>query len=106
MFYMCVGINYGSVDVPLDRHFSMFPYSREEASSRDHMWWAPSLASEQSRDNPYRAFQTVTTKKGATTVLDVLMLKQLIPARSASFLFLWLTSSVVLMSGADAHGTA
>lgn len=75
------------------------------------MWWTSSLAREQSRDNPYRALQTVPTKKWATAVVDVLMLKQLIPAScheefSFSFPFLGPTSSAVLMPGADAPGTA
>lgn len=88
-----------------------FPCSREEASVRGHMWWASFSAREQGRDNPCRALQTVTTKKWATAGLDVLVLKQLIPAGSpeefsASFPFLGPTSSVVLVSGADALGTA
>lgn len=75
------------------------------------MWWTSSLAREQSRDNPYRALQTVPTKKWATAVVDVLMLKQLIPAScheefSFSFPLLGPTSSAVLMPGADAPGTA
>lgn len=70
-----------------------------------------SSAREQSKDNPCWALQTVTTKKLATALVDVLMLKQLILASSpeefsASFPFLGPTSSVVPMSGTDALGTA
>lgn len=110
VFYMCVGISYGSADVSPETIFHV-PGKKHlsEVICDGHM--VASSAREQSKDNPCQALQTITTKKLATAVADILMLKQLIPANSpeelsASFSFPGPTSSVVLTSGTDALGTA
>lgn len=107
MFYMCVELSCGCVDVPPDRHFSMIHYSREEESIRDHMWWTSSSAREQSRDNPCR-LPECSNEQMSYCSSQCFGVKAIDPCQdfSASFLFLGPTSSAVLSSGTEALGSA
>lgn len=106
--FTCVDrLIYGSWDVPPDRHFSMFHYSREEASIRGQTWWTSSSARGQSRENPGR-FPDCNNEEMSYCSTQCFDVKATDPCQefSASFLFLGPTSSVVLTSGTGALGTA